>query len=121
MEETRVSLRTRPIVLILHGVNGHGNESYMRHLAHVVAEVQFQSINIRTQPPLPNTYIPTITPSLNRQRGWRAAVMTMRGCGDLTLSTPKAYDACKTEDLDLAVSRIHKRYPQAPLFLVGCV
>ena len=47
--------------------------------------------------------------------------MTMRGCGDLTLSTPKAYDACKTEDLDLAVSRIHERYPQAPLFLVGCV
>lgn len=47
--------------------------------------------------------------------------MTMRGCGDLTLSTPRAYDAAKTEDLDLAVSRIHERYPQVPLFLVGCV
>lgn len=47
--------------------------------------------------------------------------MTMRGCGDLTLSTPRAYDASKTEDLDLAVVRVHERYPQAPLFLVGCV
>lgn len=34
------SLKVRPIVLILHGVNGHGNESYMRHLAHDVAKVR---------------------------------------------------------------------------------
>ena len=67
LEETRVSLRTRPIVLILHGVNGHGNESYMRHLAHVVAEVQCQSTNIKTHPTLPNTYIPTITSSTTIQ------------------------------------------------------
>jgi predicted alpha/beta-fold hydrolase len=25
-----------PLVLILHGVNGHGDEPYMRHLAHQV-------------------------------------------------------------------------------------
>lgn len=45
--------------------------------------------------------------------------MTFRGCGDLKLSSPRAYDASKTEDLDLAVSLIHERFPRAPLFLVG--
>ncbi len=63
--------------------------------------------------------IPPPTSHPHLQRGWRAAVMTFRGCGDLRLSSPRAYDAGKTEDLDLAVSLIHSRYPEAPLFLVG--
>lgn len=47
--------------------------------------------------------------------------MTFRGCGDLRLASPRAYDAAKTEDLALAVACIHERFPQAPLFLVGWV
>lgn len=45
--------------------------------------------------------------------------MTFRGCGDLRLSSPRAYDASKTDDLALSVARIHERFPQAPLFIVG--
>lgn len=26
--------------------------------------------------------------------------MTFRGCGELMLTSPQAYDACKTEDID---------------------
>lgn len=87
----REDLRRRPIVLILHGVNDHGQKAYMRHLAHVVCE----------------------------EKSWRAALMTFRGCGDLTLTSPYAYDASNTADLSLAVDTIHGRFPDAPLFLVG--
>jgi hypothetical protein len=45
--------------------------------------------------------------------------MIFRGCGDLILTSPQAYDASKTGDVALAVNTIHARFPDAPLFLVG--
>jgi len=87
----REDLRTRPIVLLLHGVNDSGQHPYMRHLAHVVCT----------------------------QRGWRAVCMTYRGCGSLSLSSPQCYDASNTVDVALAVDTIRARFPTAPLFLVG--
>lgn len=87
----REDLRTRPIVLLLHGVNDSGQHPYMKHMAHVVAT----------------------------QKGWRAVCMTYRGCGSLNLSSPQAYDAATTNDVALAVETIRTRFPTAPLFMVG--
>ena len=91
VEALREDLRTRPIVLLLHGVNDSGQHSYMKHCAHVVAT----------------------------QKGWRAVCMTYRGCGSLSLSSPQCYDASRTADVALAVDTIRTRFPAAPLFLVG--
>lgn len=87
----REDLRTRPIVLLLHGVNDSGQHPYMRHLAHVVCT----------------------------KKGWRAVCMTYRGCGTLSLTSPQCYDAANTGDIALAVDTIRARFPAAPLFLVG--
>lgn len=51
--------------------------------------------------------------------GWNAAAFDFRSCGDRALPTRVAYHAGKTDDLGFVVGLLLRRWPDAPLALVG--
>ena len=53
------------------------------------------------------------------RRGWGATVLYFRSCGDQPNRTRRFYHAGETTDLDLVVSRVTRKHPDAPIVLVG--
>eukprot|EP00937_MAST-01D_sp_MAST-1D-sp2_P007006 g7006.t1 len=66
-----------PTLLVLHGLTGGSQESYVRHLARAALE-----------------------------RRWQCVVMNARGCGGNALRTPMTFTAARTGDLREAVAYI---------------
>ncbi|KAJ3350985.1 hypothetical protein HDU83_009302 [Entophlyctis luteolus] len=82
-----------PIVLLVHGLNGSSQESYVRILAHAASHM----------------------------RGYRVAAMNYRGCGGGVLTTAAAFDGSGGEaDLAAVVAHIRReRAARAKIVAVG--
>lgn len=79
-----------PIVLVLHGLEGSSRSGYAQRLLMAVAE-----------------------------RGWRGVVMHFRGCSGVPNRLAASYCAGVTEDLSFVVEHLGRRWPEAPLAVVG--
>ncbi|XP_061178168.1 phospholipase ABHD3-like [Saccostrea echinata] len=82
-------VRTRPTIILLPGLTGTSNESYITHLVHQAA-----------------------------QHGYRSVVFHNRGMG-AQLLTPKTYCAANVEDLAYVVNLLKERFPDTPFIGAG--
>jgi len=80
--------KTRPIVVIMPGITGSSNESYVRHIA-------YKSIRL----------------------GYRVIVFNNRGLGGISLKTPRAYCACNCEDLSFVLNHVTELHPDTPIVM----
>ncbi|XP_071855353.1 phospholipase ABHD3-like [Apostichopus japonicus] len=89
-ESSNISSDRRPIVLIMPGLTGSSQESYIKHYADDMQRL-----------------------------GFRSVVMNQRGYGGSKLRTPRGYCAGNTEDLNFVISHVKSLYPDAPLAAIG--
>ena len=83
---------TKPVVVILHGINNDASFGYIRSLMKACTD-----------------------------RGWVAAGYNFRGCGGVPLRTPRGYTGAYTGDLRCMINNVVKRMVDAnvPIFVVG--
>jgi predicted alpha/beta-fold hydrolase len=81
---------TRPLVLVLHGLEGDRDSRYVRELAR------------RLEP-----------------ANWRLAVLEFRSCGGEPNQLARSYHSGETQDLAFVVAHLLARHPDVPLFAVG--
>lgn len=81
---------TRPLVLILHGLEGSVESPYAQGLMHSLQAQNFQ-----------------------------VAVMHFRGCGGIPNLLPRAYHSGDSEDPRWVAMQLRNRYPSTPLMAVG--
>ena len=91
MPPLSISSAARPVLVILHGLTGGSQETYVQHCVAEAAE-----------------------------HGMTAVVMIARGCGGLALTSPLCFSAALTEDVKVAVRRVRQRVGMdTPLFAIG--
>ncbi|MBT8084048.1 MAG: hydrolase [Woeseia sp.] len=83
-------LDDRPLLVILHGLEGSAESPYCSHLMWAAAA-----------------------------RGWRAVVLHFRDCGDYRNRLPRRYHAGETNDLRVFLERERARGHQGPLLATG--
>lgn len=88
--EPGVPDRSRPLVLVLHGLEGSSRAKYVVGLLTSVAA-----------------------------KGWDGAALNFRSCSGELNRRPRFYHSGETEDLDFVVATLLKRHPGRPLALVG--
>ncbi|KAL5014610.1 hypothetical protein ScPMuIL_008880 [Solemya velum] len=81
---------TRPTIVMLPGLTGRFNQSYILHFVQEAARLNYRSV-----------------------------VFNNRGNGGSQLLTARTYCAANTEDLELVVSHLKQKYPGAPVIGVG--
>jgi hypothetical protein len=80
----------RPIVVVLHGLEGSSQSKYARGLLHAL-----------------------------QRRGWRGVVMHFRGCSGEPNRLPRSYHSGETGDLAHVLEVLRARSPDVPLAAVG--
>jgi uncharacterized protein len=80
----------RPLLVILHGLEGSAQSPYCRHLMWAAAA-----------------------------RGWHAAVLQFRDCGDFRNRLPRRYHAGETDDLRYFLEQLRQRGYSGPLLAAG--
>lgn len=81
---------TSPLVVILHGLGGCVNSSYVARFMKVF-----------------------------NQQGWRAVLMHFRGAGEELNRLPRAYHSGDTADLSFLIQTLHQREPTTQKAIVG--
>ncbi|KAH9079391.1 AB-hydrolase YheT [Lactarius deliciosus] len=92
----RVIPEDTPIIVVLHGLTGGSQESYVREILS-----------------------PAVAPLDRGGLGYRAVVVNFRGCAGVPLTSPQLYSSCHTDDLRQALLYISYHYPRAPLLGLG--
>ncbi|KAI9466190.1 AB-hydrolase YheT, partial [Lactarius psammicola] len=92
----RVLPEETPIIVVLHGLSGGSQESYVRDIL-----------------------APAVAPIDRGGLGYRAVVVNFRGCAGVPLTSPQLYSSCHTDDIRQALLYITYRYPRAPLLGLG--
>lgn len=87
---TRGDRYERPMLVILHGLEGSAKSSYCRQLLHAAAE-----------------------------RGWRAAVLHFRDCGDYRNRLPRRYHAGETDDFRFFLETLRSKGHRGPIMAAG--
>ncbi|XP_012559199.1 phospholipase ABHD3 isoform X1 [Hydra vulgaris] len=80
--------KTRPTVVVMPGITGCSDASYVRHIA-----------------------------KESESLGCRVLVFINRGLGKTVLKTPRTFSACNAEDLEFVLAHISKQYPDSPLIM----
>jgi predicted alpha/beta-fold hydrolase len=80
-----------PIILLLHGLEGSVQSSYMMGMLN----------------------------SVSRQQGWRGIAMHFRGCSGESNRMPRLYHSGETKDLEYIVTLLRKREPYVSMIAVG--
>ncbi len=81
---------TAPLLIVLHGLESSARSSYARQLLHAAS-----------------------------QRGWRAAVLHFRDCGDYRNRLPRRYHAGETNDLRYFLHKLRTENHRGPIMAVG--
>lgn len=79
-----------PTLIVLHGLEGSAESSYARSLMQTAAD-----------------------------RGWRAAVLHFRDCGDYRNRLPRRYHAGETSDIRFFLERLRTEGQQGPILAAG--
>ena len=90
------STDSTPTVVILHGLTGGSNESYVR-----------------------NAIAQLIKSREEGGAGVRCVVVNFRGCAQTPLTSPQLYSACKVTDLESALLLLTRMFPQSPMVGLG--
>lgn len=85
-----------PVVVVLHGLSGGSQESYIRSILSTAC-----------------------APKSEGGLGARAVVVNFRGCCGVPLTSPQFYSAGHTDDIRSALLYISAKYPKAPLLGLG--
>ena len=86
-----------PILVVIHGLNGSADDTYVRFLADIAARAD----------------------ETTARPAFRVAGYLMRGCGGLPLTSRRGYSAADTPDLAEALAAIKERFPSAPIVAAG--
>lgn len=81
---------TAPLVLLLHGLEGHTRKGYMVQTSLALAA-----------------------------RGMRAVGLNFRGCSGETNRAPRFYHSGETQDLEFVIGLLRERFPTRPLMAIG--
>lgn len=81
---------TAPVLVHFHGLEGDSHSHYAEALMHECV-----------------------------LKGWRGVVAHFRGCGGLANRLPRAYFAGDSDDCEWALTTVHRRYLNAPIYAVG--
>ncbi|KAG8954249.1 hypothetical protein FRC04_000472 [Tulasnella sp. 424] len=93
---TRDQDENAPVIVVLHGLSGGSQESYIRSILATAC-----------------------APKSEGGLGARAVVVNFRGCCGVPLTSPQFYSAGHTDDIRSALLYISAKYPKAPLLGVG--
>jgi predicted alpha/beta-fold hydrolase len=78
------------LLVVLHGVTGGSNESYVTHICDQA-----------------------------HRRGWDVVVVNARGCAGSEVTSRQFYCGAWTDDIRIAIREFHGRTPRAPMFAAG--
>lgn len=82
--------KTLPLVVLFHGLEGSSNSHYAISLMRVLANI-----------------------------GWDGVIVHFRGCSGQINLLPRAYHSGDSDEIDWILQRMHRQFPDRPLFAVG--